>query len=494
MKCVILGAGLAGLVCALELQRRGGQVTLIEAAPFAGGRASSWKTSSGMPVGAGLHVVAAHYVNLLEALASVGAQDGISWWDKHYYLAPAAAPVVWRYNRLPAPLHLLHTARRMPVSFAQRLRLLRAGLDAARYRQEDLAHLDELPYLDWHRKHRLGDSFLLELAELVSDAATFLPLERVSARAVLSWLKYMSSCAAAGKIGTWRVPLSEGLVDPLVRAIKGLGGEIRFQTATVRLVHEQGRIDRVVVRKSSAVGPCYRADGDASPVGPAEEIPCGFVVSALPVQGLRRLIDPPLAKVAKLEDALKLQTVPAVSVVIAFDRAIKPMPTGTPLVSGCAIRDFVDLTAFDNGARKNSLVQFLVRDSCQWLTHTDDEIVQSMLDGLRAVWPAAQEARPVEAHVERIGAAMSAAVPGTYRLRPVPETGIPNFFLAGDWTRHNLNSSMEGAAVSGKAAAQCVLRARGAGPVSVLTSREPLLYRLLQRVGRPRLRRIKQPI
>lgn len=257
MKCVVLGAGIAGLVAALELQKRGCQVTLIEAAPFAGGRASSWPSSSGLETGTGLHVVADHYVNLLDILASVGAPSEIVWWNQHYYLRPGEPGVMWSYNRLPAPLHLINSAIAMPLSVHSRFRFLGASLDAARYRQQDLSLLDEISYLDWHNRHRLGQGFILDLAALAADAATFLPLQKVAARPVLSWLKYMSRNRNAGRIGTWRRSLSEGLVAPLVAAFKQFGGTFRSSTEAVRLCIDGNRVRGVTVRASAAKTPVY---------------------------------------------------------------------------------------------------------------------------------------------------------------------------------------------------------------------------------------------
>jgi len=490
MRCAVLGGGLAGLVCAMELARRGCRVTVIEAAPFAGGRASSWNSPSGLPVGTGLHVVADHYVNLLSELTSLGVLERLRWWKDHCYLTPGRPPALWGFNRLPAPFHLLRAARHMPLSIAERLRLLQASLDAGRYRQEDLAQLDDLPYLDWHRHHGLNDGFVLDLADFASDAATFMPAERVAARPVLSWLKYMSRTASAGRIGTWTAPLREALIEPLVGAITSLGGVVRTGTAAVGLLSESNEVRAVVTRASASEGPCYRADGDASPVGLQEELACDVVVAALPVQALRRLLTPYQAVEAHLEDALRLGTVPALSATIAFDRLIRPMPLGAALVSGCAIRDFIDLSTVWTGLR-TSVLQFLVRGSEERMPLSDEEIARALVGDLASVWPQVRGARPVDLHVERIGAAMFASVPGAHRLRPAAGTGIPNLFLAGDWIRHDLNASMEGAVLSGKLAARAVLRGQESHQISILAPREAVVTRAIQALARPRRRGVR---
>ena len=45
--------------------------------------------------------------------------------------------------------------------------------------------------------------------------------------------------------------------------------------------------------------------------------------------------------------------------------------------------------------------------------------------------------------------------------RPTPESGVPNVYLAGDWTRTGWPATMEGAVRSGYLAAEWVARAAG---------------------------------
>ena len=53
-KALIIGGGLAGLSCAVELSDDNFEVTLFEAKPYLGGRTASWD-DNGMKVESGLH-------------------------------------------------------------------------------------------------------------------------------------------------------------------------------------------------------------------------------------------------------------------------------------------------------------------------------------------------------------------------------------------------------------------------------------------------------
>ena len=470
-RVVVLGAGIAGLVAAYELALRGLRPLVLEAAPIAGGRTSTWRDEHGRVLDTGLHVVADHYLNLQQVLARLGVAERLLWVEKHTYLRAGRAPMDWYFSPFKPPFHLLRPAREMPLSARTRLFLGRVTLVLASMSQADLAALDAETYLEWHTRMGLGRDFMLELAEAASDAATFLPVERASARAVISWLKYLLRHRRAGDVGLFRGTLADAMIDPLVAAITALGGELRLGAAVTRLVldptSEPPRLTHVEVAPSLAVGAVHTASGGVPLAEPRERIACDHLISALSVQGLQRVLtasDPALLAVSGLQPMMGLTTTPALSLIATFDRQITPMPDGAPLCTGVAMRDFIDfkLLARDGLlAGPGSTYQFVITRSDSRFGDPDPKIVADIVHDLAAVWPGARGARVVAHALERIGAAMFAAVPGAHALRPDVATGLPNFTLAGDFTRHDLNASMEGAAFSGRRAADAVLRALG---------------------------------
>ena len=68
--------------------------------------------------------------------------------------------------------------------------------------------------------------------------------------------------------------------------------------------------------------------------------------------------------------------------------------------------------------------------------------------------PQAKQATLVKSTVVRIPQSVYRALPGVDRYRPDQATGVPNFFLCGDYTQQDYLASMEGAVLSGKQAAQ----------------------------------------
>jgi zeta-carotene desaturase len=71
------------------------------------------------------------------------------------------------------------------------------------------------------------------------------------------------------------------------------------------------------------------------------------------------------------------------------------------------------------------------------------------------------DAHLVKAHVIKEQRATFSAAPETEHLRPTPDSGVPNVYLAGDWTRTGWPATMEGAVRSGYLAAEWVARAAG---------------------------------
>ena len=86
-------------------------------------------------------------------------------------------------------------------------------------------------------------------------------------------------------------------------------------------------------------------------------------------------------------------------------------------------------------------------------------VIDLVLRELTEFFPAVALAKLEKAHVVKEVRATFAATPGLELKRPLADTGIPNFFLAGDWTRSGWPATMEGAVRSGYLAAEAVTRA-----------------------------------
>jgi zeta-carotene desaturase len=150
--------------------------------------------------------------------------------------------------------------------------------------------------------------------------------------------------------------------------------------------------------------------------------------------------------------APRLDHSPITGVHLWFDREITTLPYATLL-------DRTMQWMFNrNGGRYLQLVVSASRDLTRL---TREEIVDIAIGDLRLYFPRVREAALVKAHVVKEQRATFSAAPETEARRPGPESGIPNLFLAGDWTRTGWPATMEGAVRSGYIAAERVAERLG---------------------------------
>ena len=484
-RVLIIGSGLAGLTAGFELAERGFSVEILEAAPFPGGRTTSWVDERGRATDTGAHVVADHYVNLLHILERVGSSRRLVWFHDQLYLRKGAAPVRWRLNDAPPPLHLLGMTLKFRGSLWQRFKLGLAALDGGSYPDDLLHRVDKMSYADWQRQY-LGET-LLEVGEAASEAACFLPAREASAHVVLSWIRSMARNSRASDLASWDGPFQDALIGPLVQAIERRGGRLRLGTAVVRLEHDGRRVTCVVTRQSGCVGPFHSPDGVAplKAQGAEERLEYDFVISAMPVQAFQAVATPELAAAAGLNSVSSLSTVPAIGLSIWFDRPLAASPDCAPLCNGVSMRGFMNFASVRRaGPDEPAVVQFVLTDARTRTQQSDEQIISDVIRDFREVWPEARDMRPVDYALERVGSAMHASVPGAYAARPSSTTRLRNFFLAGDWTKHEVKPSMEGATVSGRCAADALLRSVGQPGVNILQPAEGYFTRAVRSVRR----------
>lgn len=75
LKVAVIGAGLAGMVAAMDLADAGHDVEMFELRPFVGGKVSSWKDKDGNHIEMGLHVFFGCYYNLFGIMMRTGSFD-----------------------------------------------------------------------------------------------------------------------------------------------------------------------------------------------------------------------------------------------------------------------------------------------------------------------------------------------------------------------------------------------------------------------------------
>ena len=114
---------------------------------------------------------------------------------------------------------------------------------------------------------------------------------------------------------------------------------------------------------------------------------------------------------------------------------------------------FVFDRTVSSGVRSGQCLAISLSAADDYIATGSTELVATFFQALGELFPAARQARLVDALVTREKAATFRAVPGTKAFRPQTSTGVPGVFLAGASCDTGWPATMEGAVRSGSQAA-----------------------------------------
>ena len=410
----IIGAGLAGLSCAVDLLRGGRRVVVYESAPHAGGRCRSFYESVlERRIDNGNHLMLGANHALMNYLDVLGARDRLISAPRvlfPYVELPTGKRWTLRPNAGRLPWWLLAPKRRVPDSrladYFSAFRLKNAAADAT------IADVFDT-----------GATFFKRFWEPLIVAVLNTEVEAASARLMwpvidMTFGRGAESCRAF----VARDGLSSSLVDPAVEWLGARGCAPRFG-ARLRAIHFDGdraaELDFGATRVSLEAG-----DGVVLAVPPARA-----------VELLPGLVAPQASR----------------AIVNAHFRVEGPLslPGDSPLlgvIGGTAQWIFV----------RGDVVSVTVSAADALLDEPADHLAALLwADTAKALGLAGEPLPPHRIVKER--RATFAQTPAEVARRPGPRTDYGNLILAGDWTDTGLPATLEGAVLSGSAAAGLML-------------------------------------
>jgi len=414
----VVGAGLAGLSAAVELQRRGVHVVLHEAADHAGGRCRSYYDRTlGATIDSGNHLVMSGAHATLDYVRTIGSADELTGPARaDYAFVDVVARSHWnlRLSQGRLPLWVFDPHARVPGTRASDYLSLWPLMFAKPGRT-----LGETLRCDGVLWRRLWRPFFLGA----------LNVEPRDASAELAAAAVRESLAAGGDACRpliARNGLGTAFVDPALRMLQHGGAAIRLNSRLESIAFDGAASAAArVAALRFADGPVALEAGDA-------------VVLAVPPAAARALVP-------------DLQAPRRASAIVNVHYAIEP-PSGlgalTVLVNGTAGWLF----------GRDGRLSATIAAADALADRPADEVAAHVWNEVAAA--TALPAAPLpdwQVAIERD--ATFAALPDEELRRPAARTRWNNLTLAGDWTATGLPATIEGAIRSGRKAAGLLVNA-----------------------------------
>ncbi len=448
-RAVVVGGGLAGLSAALTLVDGGADVVLLEARPRLGGATWSFQRN-GLSFDNGQHVYMRCCTAYRRFLRRIGSEEDAPLRGPLQIPVlrpvPGAEPAVaWlRRDSLPAPLQLGRAlSRYRHLRPADRARLGAAVLALRRLRITDPS-LDAETFGSFLARHGQSEASVEALWDLIT-----LPTLNVRAReaslapaAKVFRTGFLAEPDAAD-LGWARVPLGRLHGDAAATALRRAGAAVR-------------RREKVEALSFSPVAGSERAV--VGVVVGGESLAADAVVLAVPHEAAADLLPPGGAVEPRALAGLGRS--PIVDVHLVYDRKILDHPMAAAV--GSPAQYVFDTTASSGlPPEEGQCVAVSVSGADAEHGEPPARLVERYRAALVELFPRARTARVIDAVVTREHSATFRATPGTARLRPRPDSGIPGLYLAGAWTDTGWPATMEGAVRSGVAAGAMALRRLG---------------------------------
>ncbi len=265
-KAVVIGGGLAGISAALELAKKGFQVTLVESSSSLGGKLTGWQLDAlgeRFPVEHGFHGFFDQYYNLNEIFSLGGVK-------REVFSESPGYPVLFRdfpaevFGQTPKyfPFNvfsILGQSRRLDLmSFLKNSKGLISTLQLFQYDYATaFSNYDSIDFLTFCRRKDILPAFVDTVLHPFADA-TMNRMEVLSAAEALRYFHFyfMGSPEGLAFRITNRDCMS-ALIDPLEAKLRELGVTLRKGCTARKLVSEGRKVSGVLIDSGASGGALY---------------------------------------------------------------------------------------------------------------------------------------------------------------------------------------------------------------------------------------------
>jgi protoporphyrinogen oxidase len=275
MRIGVIGAGAAGLAAAYDFAAAGHGVTVYEAAPFAGGQASTIEVGGGR-LERGYHHLFTSDSSILDLMDELGIGDSMQW-------IPSTVGIYTNQKvyRWSTPIDLLKFSA---LSFSDRIRM---GMVAKKLqRMKDWRALEDTTAAEWIRENA-GASIYEKVWEPLLRGKFGDRFENVAMP--WFWSKIQTRFASRDRLGREKLgyPVNsfDEVFEKLVERIESMGGNVHLETPVTRVLVEDGTANGLRVKH---------------PDGAETEEKFDLVLSTVPSFSFPELVDLPESYTDKL--------------------------------------------------------------------------------------------------------------------------------------------------------------------------------------------------
>eukprot|EP01038_Epipyxis_sp_PR26KG_P011226 gene11226-15066_t len=487
LKIGIIGAGLGGMITAMELSEAGHDVQIFDSRRFAGGKVGSWIDKDGNHIEMGLHVFFGCYYNLFGIMKRIGALQNLRLKEHTHQFVNTngrLGELDFRFGGIGAPFNgLAAFARTEQLEIGDKIAnavalatspVVRALFDFDGALQ-DIRNLDNISFSEWFIGKGGSRGSINRMWDPIAYALGFLDCDNTSARCMLTIFQLFAVRTEASILRMLEGSPNEYLHKPILKYLTDRNVELFLNKRVLELKYEKdanGKPIRVNGFVTSGSG------GNA----PQEERTFDVVVAATDVPGIQRLLPQDFRTAYKSFDSIyNLDAVPVQTVQLRFNGWVTELADMSKLKdinsdksdgkapgidnllysADADFSCFADLALVSPGdyykPGEGSLLQCVLTPGDKWMPISTEKIAMETLAQVKKLFPSAKNLECTWWNVVKLGKSLYREGPGMDVYRPSQATPIPNFFLAGSYTFQDYIDSMEGATKSGMLCADEIL-------------------------------------
>lgn len=452
-RAVIIGGGLAGMVIAKELGKRGMPVVILEAGGRLGGKAGA-DLVGGAYEEHGYHVFPGWYVNVRQLLRELGTISNLVDLDRFHHLRLGDFPRLHTYYSLDSLGSLYRDVFQGILPWHEILLSFYSGIDLAAESFDRRGFLDRVS----------ANGFLFSRFYATDRIASFHQQTVLQASAVPSY--EISAMTTQKLVQLWigtptpflsilNGNLQEKLIAPFAARLAELGTEVRFGRRVAKLEVAGGRV----------CGVRFDDGGTLENTGSQD-----VFVLATPIEATLPLVDADVcsaenemaaaaAELPRLADLVQLRSAPMAALNLYLKRKIPDLPAEhVNLYESRFGTSFIDVSQHWQGL-PNTVLCMISSHFARLSMLPEAEMAARVIAELRCYVPAI---RPQD--IERWHLQSNLRLPlflntvGAWPFRPEGRTYVPNLFVAGDYCRSQADlTTMESAVMAALTTARRIL-------------------------------------